>query len=210
MDLVQFLYIIPAALIAISMHEFAHGFVSYKLGDPTPKIDGRLSLNPFSHLDPFGTLSLIIFGFGWAKPVRVNHMYYKNKKLSMVLVALAGPLTNFIIAFFSLLLSGIIVRFFEFNLTIEIIYFFLEILAIINIGLGAFNLIPIPPLDGSKIVGALLPESAYFSYMKYEQYGALLLVLLLTMGYLDNGLGAMLTFIQDSIKNSVNFLINLL
>ncbi|MFR5071534.1 MAG: site-2 protease family protein [Bianqueaceae bacterium] len=102
--LIGLLYSIPAVLIAISMHEFAHGFVSYKLGDPTPKMDGRLSLNPFRHLDVMGTLCLLVAGFGWAKPVMVNPEYYKNKKRGMVLVALAGPVMNFLLAFLFLFL----------------------------------------------------------------------------------------------------------
>lgn len=106
--LIGLLYSIPAVLIAISMHEFAHGFVSYKLGDPTPKMDGRLSLNPFRHLDLMGTLCLLVAGFGWAKPVMVNPEYYKNKKRGMVLVALAGPAMNFLLAFLFLFLYYLI------------------------------------------------------------------------------------------------------
>ncbi|MEG2799861.1 MAG: site-2 protease family protein, partial [Erysipelotrichaceae bacterium] len=104
-------FLLPAVLIALTLHELAHGFVSYKLGDPTPKQEGRLSLNPFAHLDPFGTLCLIVFGFGWAKPVMVNPNYYKNPKVGMVLTAIAGPLTNFLIAFVCLLLDVLMIRF---------------------------------------------------------------------------------------------------
>ncbi|MEG0290674.1 MAG: site-2 protease family protein, partial [Erysipelotrichaceae bacterium] len=144
-------FLLPAVLIALTLHELAHGFVSYKLGDPTPKQEGRLSLNPFAHLDPFGTLCLIVFGFGWAKPVMVNPNYYKNPKVGMVLTAIAGPLTNFLIAFVFLLLDVLMIRF---NLAYSnsfsfYIYNLLLVTSQISIGLGVFNLIPIPPLDGS-------------------------------------------------------------
>ena len=105
------IYTVPAVLIAICFHEFAHGLVSYKLGDPTPKYEGRLSLNPLNHLDPVGTLALILFHFGWAKPVMVNPQYYRNKKIGMVEVALAGPLMNFFIAFIFLFLYAIFYKY---------------------------------------------------------------------------------------------------
>ena len=154
-NLIEYLYIVPAALIAIMLHEIAHGLVSYWLGDPTPKRQGRLSLNPLKHLDPVGTICLILFHVGWAKPVVVNPDYYKKRKLGMALVALAGPLTNFIVAIVSMIIIGFILKFANSSLAIfDIINTFLLILAIINIGLGVFNLIPIPPLDGSKILGS--------------------------------------------------------
>ena len=203
--LIGLLYSIPAVLIAISMHEFAHGFVSYKLGDPTPKMDGRLSLNPFRHLDVMGTLCLLVAGFGWAKPVIVNPEYYKNKKRGMVLVALAGPVMNFLLAFLFLFLyyllwklmggySGTgmgVVK----NLMINCI--------LINIGLGTFNLIPFPPLDGSKVLMAVLPEKAYFSYMRYERYGQFVLFLLLILGVLDRPLSFVRSGILTGMSNLV-------
>ena len=105
------IYVVPALLIAISMHEFAHGYMSYLLGDPTPKMDGRLTLNPFRHLDVWGTLCLLVFHVGWAKPIRVNTRNYKNKRRDMILVAAAGPLMNFILAFLFMLLYGLIYKF---------------------------------------------------------------------------------------------------
>jgi len=188
MNILIYIYIVPAALIAIVFHELAHGYISYRLGDPTPKEAGRLTLNPLKHLDPIGTAMLIIFRFGWAKPVMVNPDYYKNKKLGMVLVALAGPITNLIIAFISLLILGIIVKTNDLTLAalLDTSYGqFINLLAIINIGLGLFNLIPIPPLDGSKVLGAILPEDLYFSYMKYESFGFIILIALLFFDILD-------------------------
>lgn len=174
-ELVIYLYIIPAALIAVVLHEFGHAIVSHLFGDPTPKSEGRLSLNPIKHLDPFGILSLIIFGFGWAKPVIINPVYYKRPKLGMTLVGLAGPLMNFIIAILSFLMLKLILIL-PYSRFIEILWTFFSVLATINIGLGVFNLIPIPPLDGSKIIGCVLPERAYNEYMQYQKYGIFFMI----------------------------------
>ncbi|MEF9920917.1 MAG: site-2 protease family protein [Erysipelotrichaceae bacterium] len=194
-------FLLPAVLIALTLHELAHGFVSYKLGDPTPKREGRLSLNPFAHLDPFGTLCLIVFGFGWAKPVMVNPNYYKNPKVGMVLTAIAGPLTNFLIAFVCLLLDVLMIRF---NLAYSnsfsfYIYNLLLVTSQISIGLGVFNLIPIPPLDGSKVLFALLPEDLYFKFMQYERYISVALIFVLYLGVLD----APLMLIRNGIANGL-------
>ncbi|WP_069998038.1 site-2 protease family protein [Cellulosilyticum sp. I15G10I2] len=183
----ELIYTIPAILIAISMHEFAHGYMSYRLGDPTPKYHGRLSLNPLQHLDPMGTLCLLIFHFGWAKPVRVNPHYYQNKKRGMVMVAMAGPIMNFGIAFIATIAMGIILKVTggQAGLSIQYIFRFFSYLTIINIGLGVFNLIPVPPLDGSKVLGAILPEDKYFKYMQYERYGHIILIILIMFNLLD-------------------------
>ena len=131
----DYLYIIPAALIAIVCHELSHGLVSYLLGDPTPKEQGRLTINPKHHLDLFGTLCLIFFGFGWAKPVRVDPRYYKNPKWGMALVALGGPLANFLLALFSGLIVVLIGYYAPYNTFFEILYYFFSYLIIINVGL---------------------------------------------------------------------------
>lgn len=202
-----YLYIIPAALIAIVCHELSHGFFSYLLGDPTPKEQGRLSLNPAKHLDLFGTLCLIFFGFGWAKPVRVDPRYYKNPKWGMALVALGGPLANFLIALISGLIVTLIQNYVPYTEIYNILFNFFLYLMIINIGLGTFNLIPIPPLDGSKIIGAILPDSAYVQYMKYQKYGMFFIIGLLVlldvleaMGY-PSLLNTMLDVIVEFILN---------
>lgn len=171
-NLINYLYIIPCACIAITLHEFAHGLISYLLGDETPKLDGRLTLNPVKHFDLVGLFALIFVGFGWAKPVRINPNYYKNKKWGITIVGLAGPLTNILIALFSfIMIAFILLLNLDNNIFIEIIINFFNYLAIINLSLGIFNLIPIPPLDGSKIIGCILPKKAYDEYMSYQKYG---------------------------------------
>ena len=141
-------YMAPVLLIAITAHEFAHGWMSERLGDPTPRVDGRMSLNPFRHLDLIGTLCLLFFHMGWAKPVRINTRYYRDRRKGIILVSLAGPVMNFILAFLSILGSGLILRFG--NATSELmqtLYLLCYYSAVMNTGLGVFNLIPFPPLD---------------------------------------------------------------
>lgn len=180
-----------AVIIAMVFHELAHGYVSYKLGDETPKRDGRLTLNPMAHLDLFGTIMLFLFHFGWAKPVQINPYYYKNKKLGTVVVSLAGPFTNFIIAFICILLLRLN------SLLPIIIVEFLYSLITINIGLGVFNLIPIPPLDGSKVLAAVLPQDLYMKYMSIEQYGFIILIVILSTGVLSPFLNVLFTYVYE-------------
>lgn len=188
-EIMKYLYLIPCAIIAVVLHELAHGLVSYWLGDPTPKETGRLSINPSKHLDIMGVICLIFFGFGWAKPVVINPMYYKKPKWGIALVSLAGPLMNFIIMILSFVFMWIILKLQIYVITnpseiLNMIYEFFTYLAIINLGLGLFNLIPIPPLDGSKIIGCILPEKAYNEYMGYQKYGTFFIIGLLMLLYI--------------------------
>ena len=173
----ELLYTIPAILIAITVHEFAHGYVSYRLGDPTPEREGRLTLNPFAHLDFWGTLCLLLFRMGWAKPVRINTAYYRNRKKGIILVSLAGPCMNYLVGFLGMLIFGIFYK----NGSIPGIWFYY--LAVINIGLGTFNLIPVPPLDGSNVLQELLPGVGRF-YARIRRYAPLILVICLATGIL--------------------------
>ncbi|MCD7862332.1 MAG: site-2 protease family protein [Lachnospiraceae bacterium] len=178
-QILSILYVAPATLIAIICHECAHGWVSDRLGDPTPRASGRLTLNPLKHLDPVGTLCLLFFHMGWAKPVPINSRYYKNPKLGIILVSLAGPFTNFILAFIFLLGYGLIQLYAPLNSTL---WYTIEIMvyygAVINIGLGIFNLIPFPPLDGSHVLEELVPVIGDI-FQRFRSYGSLILILLL-------------------------------
>ncbi len=203
--------IIPAALIAIIFHELSHGCVAYLLGDKTAKERGRLSLNPVKHMDFLGLLSMILFGFGWAKPVPVNPYYFKKKKLGIIFVSLAGPLSNVIMAFVSLLLARLLLSFFVPSTTVwiyaeMIICEFLYCFAVLNIGLAVFNLIPIPPLDGSKILFSVLPRRAYGFLLQYERYGMLLLIVLINLPFFNN----FLTFLRSSMYMAIHNVLNLI
>ena len=207
-NLIDYIYIVPAALIAIILHELSHGLMSYWLGDPTPKRQGRLSLNPFKHLDLVGTLCLIFFHVGWAKPVVINPEYYKKKRLGMFLVALAGPFTNIIVCITSMVIYAGFIKislnldFYNQNL-FYIIGTFLMTIAMINLGLAIFNLLPIPPLDGSKILGSFLKGEVYEQYMKYQQYGFIILALVLLLSSMSSG---GMSFITIAVEYVFNFL----
>lgn len=196
----ELVYTLPAIVVALSMHEFAHAFVAYKLGDVSQKERGRLSLNPLRHLDPMGTLSLLLFRFGWAKPVQVDPYFFRNRKEGMIWTSVAGPLMNLVMGFIFVFLYLLMIKLgiaVSSNAIISYIMMFLPMCAIISVGLGIFNLIPIPPLDGSKILLGILPEDTYFKLMQYEQYLSLLLVFLLISGFLNTPLvGARSAIIQ--------------
>lgn len=180
---------IPGVLIAITFHEFAHGFVAYKLGDNTAKNEGRLSLNPLDHLDPIGSLMLLFAGFGWGKPVHVNPRNY-TRKISMekgeAIVSAAGPIMNFLLAIIFTLIYYAIYKFagsqFLFSTVGGIIMLLISYTISINIGLGVFNLIPLPPLDGSKIIMPFLPYKAKEWFTNNEQLFSLVFVVLWITG----------------------------
>ncbi len=169
-------------LFAISVHELAHGYAAYKLGDSTAKLDSRLSLNPLHHLDPLGALCMFCFGFGWAKPVMINPNRFGNLKRDTALTALAGPLSNILLAYIATLIGvNVGVRLFDSQAVWDICLTF----ASLNIGLAIFNLIPIPPLDGSKIFLSLLPKRIYYEIMRYERFGFIVLAVALYLNVLD-------------------------
>lgn len=180
LSLRNILMMTPILLIALPVHEFAHGWVAWRMGDPTAKDAGRLTLNPFKHLDLLGVVMMYLAGVGWAKPVPINSSYFKNRRRGMILVAMAGPLSNLIMGFLSLFIWGVVVKL----ITIGVIpsdagnfqnimltaQDFFQSLVIVNISLAVFNLIPVPPLDGSRLISAFVPEESYYRFARYEQY----------------------------------------
>jgi len=207
----KIIYVVPAILIALSLHEMAHGWASYMLGDPTPKAQGRLSVNPLNHLDLTGTLLLLFAGFGWAKPVQVDSRYYENPKQDMVKVALAGPIMNFLVAFVALFCIGLMEKIeVPYNTLSNYVSTLLFYIAMIDIGLGLFNLIPIPPLDGSKVLFAILPAKSYFAYMQYEQFGMILLIAFICFGAFDGFLITARTSIINGMLEIVSRIFTLI
>lgn len=179
-DLTRLLYILPAILIALTVHEYAHARTAYAFGDTTARDAGRMSLNPLRHLDPIGALLMIFVGFGWAKPVPINPWYFgANRKRKVLLVSLAGPVSNLLQALVGTGIMALLVHFVSALGTVTLYLFrLLNYYVQINISLAVFNLIPVPPLDGSKILGGLLPDR-YFGFMlKMERYGFLILMVL--------------------------------
>ena len=166
---------LAAVLLCLTVHESCHGLAAYALGDPTARREHRLSLNPLRHIDWFGLLMMFVAGFGWAKPVPVNPNYFKKPKQGMALTALAGPVSNFLLALLMLLVARIFCDVAAYSEANQRILDFLLMVALLSIGLGLFNLLPIPPLDGSKVLFAVLPDGAYNQLMRYERYGMLLL-----------------------------------
>ncbi len=174
------------ALFAVTLHEVAHGYVADKLGDPTARLLGRLTLNPFRHLDPIGTLALVLFGFGWARPVPVNFGNLRNPRQGMILVALAGPVTNLCVAALSALLlrglflfGGHIPTGMAFEHVMQPVALMIASSLFINVLLGVFNLVPLPPLDGGRVMVGLLPERHGMKLAKLEPFGFVLVLLLI-------------------------------
>lgn len=191
------LFRLPGLLLAIVIHEFSHGYVAYILGDNTAKEAGRLSLNPLKHLDIIGFTFLLIFKFGWAKPVPINSSNFRNRKRDIIAVSLAGPFSNFLVA----IIIGFIVSMgiFSNNILINV----LVIMLWYNLMLGVFNLLPLPPLDGSKVLASLLPTKYEYLFYKYEKYLYLILIILVA----SNAINKILTPI---INLSLNILIKII
>lgn len=206
----EYLVIIPAALIAIMFHEVAHGTVALWLGDRTAKNAGRLTLNPISHIDPIGLLCMIFVGFGWAKPVPVNPMNFKNRKVGMSITALAGPVSNFLLSFVLMTFAVIMSSLAGANSVVSALAAFLFTTAQLSIGLGVFNLIPIPPLDGSKVLQMFLPNNLVAKMYNYQAYFQIGLMLLLFIGALDGFIMRFQLVIMSGLLNGVQFVCQLI
>jgi len=183
---------VAGVFLCLTVHETCHGLAACALGDPTAKRMQRLSLNPLHHIDWLGLASMVICGFGWAKPVPVDMRYFKNPRLGMAFTALAGPVSNFLLALLLLFAASLLPALAPVNAVAAGLVSFCASTAVLSIGLGLFNLVPIPPLDGSKVLFSILPEKAYYTLMRYERYGMAVLLLLVWLdvggSYLSNAI----------------------
>ena len=216
--IIDLLICVPVVLISLTFHECAHGFIAYKLGDPTAKCMGRLSLNPVRHIDPIGAICMLIFHFGWAKPVPIDTRYFKNPKWGMAISALAGPAANVLLGFIGCFLYTLSINFirvatgsFAYYIAyawINFVFYF----GWLNIALALFNLIPLPPLDGSRIFLIFLPEKSYFAVMKYEReisLGFLILLFLdsrLLGGHITGALSTVVYFVFNGFVSLFNLI----
>ncbi len=212
--LIELLFVIPCVMIALTVHEVAHGYMAFKLGDPTARNLGRLTLNPLKHIDPIGTLCMVLFHFGWARPVPINSRHFKKPRRDMALTAAAGPLSNIIMAFAGVLVRQILIVIFDAfpahsQFTAYIQYAAVTLATyfhLLNLSLGLFNLIPVPPLDGSRIFLVFLPAKYYFGIMKYERYIQLALLVLLW----TNIITVPLSTLVNLISRGMMFIVNLI
>lgn len=199
--LTQIIVLAPPILLALTIHEFAHGYVAYRLGDPTAKAMGRLTFNPLRHLDPIGTLAFFLIQIGWAKPVPVNATFFSNPKKGMLWVALAGPLANLTLAVFSAITAKVLIQLVPVLPPSQLLgaifvplFEMIQAAIWINLVLCIFNFLPIPPLDGSRILMGILPDNMARTYGSYERYGFILILLLAFTGLLSKMIMPVISF----------------
>ncbi len=192
-------------LICLTVYELSHGWVAYRLGDPTAKLNGRLTLNPISHIDWVGLFLLLVVGVGWAKPVPVDMRNFRNPKRDMAFTALAGPVSNFLLSVVMLLVGTFLIATAPKDGILPYVLLFICRISVLSVGLGLFNLIPVPPLDGSKILFALLPDRMYHFMLRYEQYMILAVVLLAWSGFLNGILGVVMQWVMFLLCKMTGF-----
>lgn len=201
---------IVVIFLTLPVHEWAHAYSATRLGDPTPRYQGRLTLNPFAHIDYIGALSILLCGVGWAKPVNINTRNFKNPKWDMALTALAGPVSNLVVAFISLFILGAVLNFVSSTTTaVLFICSFLFYIANINVGLAVFNLIPIPPLDGSRLLSAFLPNRLYYKLMQYERILFYVVLALIITGVLGGPINTATSAILDLFMNLIDLIFSI-
>ncbi|MCQ2380876.1 MAG: site-2 protease family protein [Acidaminococcaceae bacterium] len=204
LDLTTMIYRIPALLFAITIHEYAHAVAADSMGDPTPRYLGRLSFNPMVHLDLIGALMLVVAGFGWAKPVPINSNNFKNRRQGIIKVSLAGPLANLFLCFLAAFIAAFL---YKFGLMSQTVFNFLQWMMLYNVWFAFFNLIPIPPLDGSKLVMEYMPARYLYKYEEtVERYGFYILLGLVLTGVI----GAIINPLAQMYLGLVNMFLNLI
>ena len=217
-SIISLLLFIPIILISLTVHEYCHGYAAYKCGDNTAEWNGRLTLNPLKHLDPLGTLMMLIFGFGYARPVPINPRNFRKFRLGLCVVSIAGPLSNVILSLIGLLLRYTVLQIILATGDITTISsvlgsnlftmwnIFITSFITANATLAVFNLIPIPPLDGSRIISAVLPANLSYYYNKYESYIMIVVLILLWRGSLDS----IIFFLGNKLLSGLDFLVRLI
>lgn len=203
----EILMLLPAILICLTIHELSHALAARSLGDDTAYVQGRMTLNPIAHIDLIGLICMLIAGIGWAKPVPVNpnNFRMKNKKLGMAITAFAGPFSNLILSFVCLL-AYFLIAFYSNNRVLLALGDFLSILASLSIGLMAFNLLPIPPLDGSKVILPLLPDRMIATVNRIQPYIQLVMLILLALGFLDGVIGTVRNFFLNLLLDLIRLI----